>query len=120
MSVGSPFGPQLTGTPFHRQFGPFPGSGAGVEIEAQVVGDEQIETAIAVVVDKRAAGTPSHVRPTQSGGRGHILKRLAAVVAIQNVAAVIRDEQIEPAVAVVRRRRRRLKPTPCAADQLDR
>jgi hypothetical protein len=27
VSVGSPFGPQFTGTPFHRQLGPFPGSG---------------------------------------------------------------------------------------------
>ena len=69
VSVGSPLGPQLTGTPFHRQFGSAARFGGGGEIEAQIVCDEQIELPVAVVVDERAARSPSCSRGREPGRR---------------------------------------------------
>ena len=61
--------------------GALPGSGAVGEVEAQVVGDEQIEPAVAVVVDERAAGAPARPPVAQPGARGDVLE--AAVAALR-------------------------------------
>ena len=89
----------------HRQAFPqavrtLAGLGRGIEVEPQVVGDEEIEAAVAVVVDKRAAGAPAHVAPAEPGGRRHVLEPCTAVVAIQDVVTVVREEHVEPAVIV--------------------
>ena len=39
------------------------GQGRGLQIEVDVVGDEEIEMAVAVVVDEGAAGVPANLRP---------------------------------------------------------
>ena len=77
------------------------GCGRGGEIEVDVVGDEQVETAVAVVVDERRARSPSEPRVLQAGALGQLGKRSVAVVAIQAVLAVVGDEQVLVAVIVV-------------------
>ena len=54
----SPGGPHATRMPLYRQL-PDLGHGRGLRVEVDVVGDEQIEMAVAVVVDERAAGVPA-------------------------------------------------------------
>ncbi len=64
----------------------------------QVVGDEQIQIAVAVHVEERAAGAPareSHARLARDVG-----EHAVAVVAIQRVGAVARDVEIDAAVVV--------------------
>ena len=54
--VGSPRGPQFTGTPFQRQSAILAGLRQLLERRIQIGRDEQIQVAVAVVVDPRAAG----------------------------------------------------------------
>ena len=110
--MGSPRGPQLTGTPFHRQLGPLPTSGASWQIETQIVRDEQIETPVPVVVDEGAARSPPGLPGRQPGGARHVLERAVAAIMVQHVLAVVRDRQIDEAVVVVvARHRRRMRPS---------
>ena len=80
-------------------------------IEVQVVRDEKIEMTVPVVVDPRAARTPSALRDKQTGFLGHVLECAPAVVAIEHVLAPIRDEQVvEPVVVVIAHRDGRCPP----------
>ena len=72
--------------------------GQGVEPHVDVVGHEQVEPAVAVVVGERRAGRPSRI-PNARLLRD-IRKRAVAVVAIQPVRAVAGDVQVLPAVVV--------------------
>ena len=90
------------------------GLGRGGEIEAQVVGDEQVEPAVPVVVDERAAGAPTRPGRGEPGRRGHVLESPDAV-AIQHVLPVGGDEQIGPAVVVEVARADARRPRRCAA-----
>ena len=72
-----------------------------LERRVQVVRDEQIEAAVAVVVDPGAAGAVAHVVLQQARLRGHVGERAVAVVAIEHVLAVVGDEEIVEAVVVV-------------------
>ena len=63
--MGRPLGPQFTGMPFQTQFAPRPGSAAPRDVEGQVVGDEEVEAAVAVVVDEAAARAPAHAADGQ-------------------------------------------------------
>src|ERR1700733_8441598 len=58
---------------------------------------------IAIVVDKRAAGIPPNLgsRLNQSSLLCYIRKRAVAVVAIERILAVIRDQEIIAAIVVV-------------------
>ena len=112
VSVGRPLGPQLTGMPFHRQLTPWPGSVAVARSKREVVGHEEVEVAVAVVVEKRAAGTPSRPAHRQAGGAAAILEPAVTAIAVQPVGAEGRDMDIDGAVVVVvagadRRRPRR-------------
>ena len=57
--------------------------------------------AVAVVIDERAAGAPARAFMQQAGGFGDIGESAIAVVAIEDVLAPIRDEEIFEAVVVV-------------------
>ena len=70
-------------------------------IEVHVVGDEQIEMPVAVVVEKAAAGAPARAGAGDASLLGDVGERAVAVVVIEHVAAPVRDEQIVEAVVVV-------------------
>ena len=70
----------------------------GVEPHVDVVGDEQVEPAVAVVVGERRTGRPSRIADARL--RGDVRERAVAVVAIQPVRAEAGDVQIVPAVVV--------------------
>ena len=80
------------GIPWQRRAG---------RIEVHVVGDEQIEPAVAVVVEETAAGAPAAAGARHAGLFGHIGERAVAVVVVEHVPAPIADEQIVEAVVVV-------------------
>src|SRR5437667_9654309 len=71
------------------------------QIKIDVVGDEQIEFAVAIVVDKRAASVPTLAVPAHPGFVGHISERAIAVIVVKHVLAKIGDEEIFEAVVVV-------------------
>src|SRR5438034_10454586 len=71
------------------------------QIKIDVVGDEQIEFAVAIVVDKRAASVPTLAVPAHAGFVGHIGERAIAVIVVKHVLAKIGDEEIFEAVVVV-------------------
>ena len=72
-----------------------------LERRVQVRRDEEIETAVAIVVDPRAARSVAHIVLLQARLRGHVGERAIAVVVIQHVLAVVGDEEIVEAVVVV-------------------
>ncbi len=75
--------------------------GRGRQIQIDVVGDEQIELAVAVVVHKCAAGVPALAIAGDAGLLAHIGERAVAVVVVENILAEVGDEQIFEAVVVV-------------------
>ena len=72
-----------------------------VRIEIEVVGDEQVEPAVAVVVDPGAARAPMRPILADAGFLGHIGERAVPVVVVQHVLAPVGDEQVFEAVVVV-------------------
>jgi len=77
--------------------------------------DEQVQTAVAVVVDECCAGVPDGTRRRrvvdQAGLLRHIGERAVAVIAVQRVVAPVGDEQVGVAVVVVVRGGDALRPT---------
>src|SRR5439155_11683383 len=71
------------------------------QVEIDVVGDEEIEFAVTIVVDKRAASVPTLAVPAHAGFVGHIGERAIAVIVVKHVLAKIGDEEIFEAVVVV-------------------
>ena len=72
--------------------------GQRVEPDVDVVGDEQVEPAVAVVVGERRAGRPPRI--ADAGLRGDVRERPVVIVAIQMVRAVAGDVEVVPAVVV--------------------
>ena len=70
-------------------------------IEIHIVGDEQIEMAVAVVIQKAAARAPARSGSSDSGLFRDVGKRAVTVVVIEHVPAPVGDEQIVEAVVVV-------------------
>src|ERR1022692_831851 len=71
-------------------------------IEGDIVGDEKIQPAVPIVVQKRTASAEPRMRIPQSGFFGDVRKGAVAVVAIQDVLAPTGDEEIfKPVVVVV-------------------
>src|SRR5256885_12438191 len=70
-------------------------------MEVDVIADEKIEMAIAVVVEKSAAGAPADFVVVKTGFFRDVGERAVAVVAEENVVAPESAEQIVPAVVVV-------------------
>ena len=77
----------------------------GLRIEIDVVGDEQVQMAVPVVIHERAAGVPAAL-PVAGIGRdaglsGDIGELAVAVVVPQRAIAPISDEQVVVAVVVI-------------------
>ena len=72
-----------------------------LEIELQVIGDEQVELAIVVVVDERAAGVVADAILREVQLRRDIFEALAAGIAIEDVLPPVSDEEIGEAIVVV-------------------
>src|SRR5580704_10546558 len=77
------------------------GFGHALEIEIDIVGNEEIKMAVAVVIDEGCAGTPARFLAYQSRGLRHVGESAVAVVAIEFVLSPIRNEEILEAVVVV-------------------
>ena len=70
-------------------------------VEPQVVRDKEIEPAVAIDVDERAARPPAHGRRREPGRGGRVFEAAIPAIAIEHVLSVVGHEQIEPAVVVV-------------------
>ena len=77
------------------------GVGRGLDVEVDVVGDEEVEMAVAVVVEEGAAGVPTGGGLEEAGFGGDVGEGAVAVVAVEDVLAVVGDEEVVPAVVVV-------------------
>src|SRR5712692_5767941 len=93
-------------TAFHRNTLPvainvFSRHGCVFKREANVVGDEQIKMAIAVVVQKTAPGAPSRLIVPEAGRFGYIAKGSITVVAVKMILSEASAEDILESVVVV-------------------
>jgi len=68
--------------------------GGSGQIEIDVVGDHQVEAAVAIIVDKGATGSPSLAGACHAGFLAHIGECSVAVVVIQHILTVIGDIEI--------------------------
>jgi len=71
----------------------------GIEIE--VMGDEQIEMAVAVVIDERTTRSPSTLPVEESCVLGDIAEGPVAIIVIQDILSPVRDENVVKAVVIV-------------------
>ena len=71
--------------------------------KVEVIGDEEIEVAVPIVVEERGARAPERVAHARRGG--DVGKRAVAVVAIERVGTERREKEVEVAVVVVIARR---------------
>ena len=96
---------QTAGTAHHRNSFPLAnrriGGGSFRRIELDVIADQEVEMAVAVVVKKRAPGAPANLLIVNSGLVGNVGERAVAVVVEQDVVPPEAAEQIIPAVVVV-------------------
>ena len=70
-------------------------------VELEVVDDDEVQPAVQIVIDERAARIPARGGGAQSCGVGGVTKPAIALVVVQDAAAVVRDEQVCAAVVVV-------------------
>ena len=71
-------------------------------VEGHVVGDEQIEVAVAIVIEETAARAPTVLDAGHARLLGDIREGAVAVVAVEHVSPEVGDEEIvEPVVVVV-------------------
>lgn len=73
----------------------------GLDVEIDVVGDEEIEMPVAVIVEKGAAGVPTGFGLEESSRGYHIGEGSIAVIAVEGILAVIRNEEVIPSIVVV-------------------
>ena len=72
-----------------------------VRVESYVVVDEEIQLAVAIVVDPGAAGSVTRAGMGKPRLLGHVRERAVAVVVKQDVLAPAGDEEIVEAVVIV-------------------
>ena len=77
------------------------GRGDLVEIEVDVVGDGDVELAVAIVVDEGAAGAPLLAGAGDPGFAGYLAKRAVALVVEEAVEAVSGDVDVVVSIVVV-------------------
>ncbi len=77
-----------------------PRLGSVGEIEVDIIGDKDIEIAVAIVIDKGAARTPSRAGDGQAGGLTDVREFSGAQIPVEDVVAVVGDEQIGMAVVI--------------------
>ena len=90
-----------SGMPFHWHTAARRFRRRGFGIELDVVADEKIEIAVAIVVDPGAAGAPADLFFVEAGFLRDVGECAVAVVVKQNVVAPEAAEEIVPAVVVV-------------------
>jgi len=76
-------------------------NGGVFEGEADVIGDEQVKMAIAIVIDKSATGAPARLVVEQAGVFGDIGEGAVTIVAEQDVLAEIGAENVVEAVIII-------------------
>ena len=81
------------------------------KIKLEVIGDEQIQMAVVIIVQERAAGVVPHPILCQAGLGRDVLEAAPSPVAIQHVRAPVGDKQIRVAVIVEIARADALPPT---------
>ena len=67
----------------------------------QIVRDEEVELAVVIVIDERAAGVIAHPILRKMNLRGDVLEAPPADVAIERVLSPVGDEQIGIAIVIV-------------------
>ena len=70
-------------------------------VHIDIVGDEEVEMAIAIVVDERAACVPARAFAGDAGFLADVGESSISVVVIENIFAVVGDEEIFVAIVVV-------------------
>ena len=73
----------------------------GFLVEDDVVGDEQVEIAVTIVIEKRATGPPAPARCRKAGLLGPVFERPVPLVAIEHVVSEVGHQQIGVPVVVV-------------------
>ena len=96
------------------------GQGRGLHVEVDVIAHKEIQVAVLVVVQKRAARVPAQPVLLKPGFPGHFGKRPVPVVAEQRVLPVVADEKVVPAVVVVVAHAARLAPARAPQPRLQR
>src|SRR5439155_1759819 len=77
------------------------GAESATSFDGDVVGDEKIEAAVAIVVDESAAGVPALAVSGDSGFFADVSECAIAVVVIENILSEVGDEEIVETVVVV-------------------
>jgi len=77
------------------------GDGCGGEIHVDVIGDEEIEFAVAIVVNEGATAVPAVAVCCDAGFFGDFGEGAVAVIVIETILAEVADEEIVEAVVVV-------------------
>ena len=77
-----------------------PGLERFLHFKMHVVRNENVEQAVAIVVEKRAARVPAVSCSGQTGVRAYVLKGAVALVAVENIVTVVGQQQIDAAVIV--------------------
>ena len=108
--------PAINWNAFKAAIGIPPGSRDRLKIEHHVVGDKQVQQAVAIIVHPRATRSPAPALVKQPGLPRHIRKRAIPVVPVEHVLAPLGNEDvIEPVVVVIADASPR-KPSPDASD----
>ena len=81
------------------------------QVEIDVIGGEQIELAVAVVVEEGTPGAPAHAGGFEARLLRGLRERAVAAIAEEPVRAPERDEQVDPPVVVVVAGARALSPS---------
>ena len=89
------------GDAFPHTGGAIAGSRGGGEIEVHIVGDHEVEMAIAVVIDEGAAVAPGFAGASDARFFAYVGESAVAVVVIEDVFSVVGDVKIFPAVVVI-------------------
>ena len=77
------------------------GNGRRRQIHINVIGDEKIEFAVAVVVDESTAGVPTLAIGRDASFFANVGERSIAVVVVEDIFAEIGNEEIFVAIIVV-------------------
>ena len=72
-----------------------------LRVELHIVGDEQVKMAVAVVVEKAAAGAEADLCVQQACLPGYVGEGAVAVVSVKLVPAVVGAEHVFKAVVVI-------------------
>jgi hypothetical protein len=97
---------QATGTTVDRDALPIAvsartGAGYVIEIELEIVRDEQVEMAIAIVIEEGAAGTPSGFGVDETRFASDIFKGTVSQIAVELVLPEVSAEEVVVAVVVI-------------------